>query len=90
MDNSGDTAVPDVLNAIGANILAFVVGYPLAMVGPTVFIFVLPFGVFWAYVLLVGVYAFTQFRKGRKRRAILAGSLAALVLVILAMGLRVA
>jgi uncharacterized BrkB/YihY/UPF0761 family membrane protein len=45
---------------------------------------------FWVYVLLVGLYALAQFRKGRKRRAILAGSLAAIVLMVLGTSLRIA
>ena len=87
---AGNNVVADVLNAIGANIIAFVVGYPLAIVAPTFLVLVLPFGVFWAYVLLVGYYALSQFRKERRRRAILAGSLATIVLIFLAMNLRIA
>ncbi len=82
--------VLDVLNAVGANVIAFVVGYPLAIVGPAFLIISLPFGVFWVYVLLVGYYALSQFRRRRRRRAILAGSLAAIVLLVLAMNLRIA
>lgn len=73
----------DVLHAVGANVIAFVVGYPFAIFGPTFLVVVLPFGMFWAYVLLVGLYALSQFRKGRRRRAILAGSFVAIVLIAL-------
>lgn len=89
-DPATSNVVLDVLNAAGANVVAFVVGYPLAIVGPAFLVIALPFGVFWAYVLLVGWYALSQFRKGRRRRAILAGSLAAIVLLVLAMNLRIA
>jgi hypothetical protein len=91
MDNPAKSnVVVDVLNALGANVIAFVVGYPLAIFGPTFLIMSLPFGVFWAYVLLIGFYAISRFRKGHRRRAILAGSLAAIVLIVLAMNLRIA
>ena len=82
--------VVDVLTAVGVNVIALVVGYVLAIAGPGFLILVLPFGVFWAYVLLVGWYAVAQFRKGRRRRAILAGSLVPIVLIFLAMNIRVA
>jgi hypothetical protein len=80
----------DVLTAVWINFIALIVGYPLAMVAPTFLIIILPFGVFWVYLLLVGLYAFFQFRKGRTRRAILVGSFAAIVLVVLAMNTRIA
>lgn len=82
--------VLDVLNAVAVNVIALVVGYPIAIFGPAVLILILPFGIFWVYVLLVALYALVQFRKGRRRRAILAGSLAAIVLMVLATGIRVA
>jgi hypothetical protein len=91
MDNPATSnAVLDVLNAVGANLIALVVGYPLAIFGPAFLIIILPFGMFWAYVLLVGLYALAQFRKGRRRRAILAASLGAIVLMVLGMSLRIA
>ena len=91
MDSPGESnVVADVLSAAGANLVALVVGYPLAILAPGFLVLILPFGVFWAYLLLVGLYAFSQFRKGRRRRAILAGSLAAIVLMFLAMNIRVA
>ena len=82
--------VLDVLNAVGANMIALVVGYPVAIVAPTVLVMVQPFGMFWGYVMLVGLYALSQFRKGRKRRAILACALAAIVLIVLATNIRIA
>ena len=73
MDNPAKSNVfLDVLNAVGVNVIAFVVGYPVAIFGPGILVIALPFGVFWVYVLLVGLYALAQFRKGRRRRAILA------------------
>ena len=91
MDNpTQSNVVLDVLSAAGANLVALVVGYPLAIVGPAFLVIILPFGMFWVYVLLVGLYALAQFRKGRKRRAILAGSLAAIVLIVLGTSLRIA
>jgi hypothetical protein len=91
MDNpTQSNVVPDVLSAAGANLVALVVGYPLAIVGPAFLVIILPFGMFWVYVLLVGLYALAQFRKGRKRRALLAGSLAAVVLIVLGTSLRIA
>ena len=70
--------------------IALLVGYPLAIFGPTFLVLILPFGMFWVYVLLVGLYALAQFRKERRRRAILAGALAAIVLMVLGMTLRIA
>jgi hypothetical protein len=91
MDNPSKSNVGlDVLNAAGANLIALVVGYPLAIAGPAFLVIILPFGMFWVYVLLVGLYALAQFRKGRRRRAIVAGSLAAIVLMVLGMSLRIA
>ena len=91
MDNPAKSnVVADVLTAVGANVIAFVVGYPLAIFGPAILVISLPFGMFWVYVLLVGLYALSQFRKGRRRRAILAGALAAIVMIFLAMNLRIA
>jgi hypothetical protein len=91
MDNpTKSSVILDVLSAAGANLVALVVGYPLAIVAPTFLVIILPFGMFWVYVLLVGLYALAQFRKGRKRRAILAGSLAAIVLMVLGTSLRIA
>jgi hypothetical protein len=91
MDNPhSSNVVLDVLNAAGANLLAFLVGYPLAIFGPAFLVVSLPFGMFWVYVLLVGLYTFSQFRKGRRRRAIMAGSLAAIVLLVLATNLGIA
>ncbi len=91
LDNPAKSnVVLDVLNAVGANLIALLVGYPLAIFGPTFLVLILPFGMFWVYVLLVGLYALAQFRKGRRRRAILAGALAAIVLMVLGMTLRIA
>ncbi len=91
MDNPAKSnVVLDVLNAVGANLIALLVGYPLAIFGPTFLVLILPFGLFWVYVLLVGLYALAQFRKERRRRAILAGALAAIVLMVLGMTLRIA
>ena len=90
MDPAKSNVVFDFLNAVGANFIALVVGYPLAILAPTFLVIILPFGIFWVYVLLVGFYAFSQFRKGRRRRAILAGLLAAIVMITLAMNLRIA
>ena len=90
MDPAKSNVVFDFLNAVGANFIALVVGYPLAILAPTFLVIILPFGMFWVYVLLVGLYALAQFRKGRRRRAILAGSLAAIVLMVLGMSLRIA
>jgi membrane-bound metal-dependent hydrolase YbcI (DUF457 family) len=91
MDNpTKSSVILDVLSAAGANLVALVVGYPLAIVAPTFLVIILPFGMFWVYVLLVGLYALAQFRKGRKRRALLAGSLAAVVLIVLGTSLRIA
>ena len=91
MDNpTKSSVILDVLSAAGANLVALVVGYPLAIIAPTFLVIILPFGMFWVYVLLVGLYALAQFRKGRKRRAILAGSLAAIVLMVLGTSLRIA
>lgn len=87
---ANSNAFLDVANAVGANVIAFVVGYPLAVVGPGFLNIILPFGIFWGYVLLVGLYALSQFRKGRRRRAILAGSLVVIVLMVLAASLRIA
>jgi len=89
-DPAKSNVLLDVLNAVGANVIAFVVGYPLAIFLPAVLVIILPFGMFWMYVLLVGFYALFQFRKGRRRRAILAGSLAVVVMIVLAMNLRIA
>ena len=89
-DPAKSNVVLDVLNAVGANLIAFVVGYALAILGPGFLVIILPFGMFWVYVLLVGLYALAQFRKGRRRRAIMAGSLAAIVLMVLGMSLRIA
>ena len=89
-DPAKSNVVLDVLNAVGANLIAFVVGYPLAILGPGFLVIILPFGMFWVYVLLVGLYALAQFRKGRRRRAILAASLGAIVLMVLGMSLRIA
>lgn len=82
--------VPDVANAVGVNLVAFVVGYAVAMLAPGSLAIALPFGMFWAYVLLVAIYAFSQFRKGRRRRAIVAASVAAIVLLFLATSIRIA
>ena len=91
MDNPAKSnVVLDVLNAVGANLIALLVGYPLAIFGPTFLVLILPFGMFWVYVLLVGLYALAQFRKERRRRAILTGALAAIVLMVLWMTLRIA
>ena len=91
MDNPAKSnLVLDVLNAVGANLIALLVGYPLAIFGPTFLVLILPFGMFWVYVLLVGLYALAQFRKERRRRAILTGALAAIVLMVLGMTLRIA
>ena len=91
MDNAAENnVVGDVLSAFGVNVIALVVGYPLAIVLPTFLIIALPFGVFWVYVVLVGVYAVSQFRKGRKRRAIVAGAFAVILLIALAMNTRIA
>jgi uncharacterized BrkB/YihY/UPF0761 family membrane protein len=91
MDNPAKSnVVLDVLNAVGANLIALLVGYPLAIFGPTFLVLILPFGMFWVYVLLVGLYALAQFRKERRRRAILTGALAAIVLMVLGMTLRIA
>ena len=91
MDNPAESnAVVDLLHAVGVNVVAFIVGYPLAIVGPKFLLFILPFGMFWAYLLLVVVYAVAQFRKGRRRRAVLSGALAAIVLIGLMMNLSIA
>ena len=89
-DPAKSNVVLDVLNAVGANLIALLVGYPLAIFGPTFLVLILPFGMFWVYVLLVGLYALAQFRKERRRRAILTGALAAIVLMVLGMTLRIA
>lgn len=91
MDNPTESSVVlDVVNAVGVNVVALVAGYPIAILAPTFLVLVLPFGVFWVYVLLVVLYAVAQFRKGRRRRAFLTGALAAIVLMVLAESIRIA
>ena len=80
----------DGLSAIAANCAAFVVGLSLTALGPGFLAISPPFGMFWLYVLLIGSYAAFQARKGRRRRALLAGSLAATVLIFMAVSIRIA
>ena len=87
---ANSNVVLDVLVAIGANLVAFVVGFPIALVAPKFLIFILPFGVFGAYLVLVGLYARAQYKKGRQRRALLAVVVTAVVLMALASVIRVA
>ena len=58
--------------------------------GPGFLIIAMPFGMFWLYVLLIVLYALLQFRKARRRRAILTIAVAATIMIQLAMHLNIA
>ena len=81
---------PELWRAVGVNLLAMVIGYPLALAGPDSVIMNSPFGMFWVYVVLVGLYVLFQLLTGGRRRAMLAVSVGALLMIVLLMGLRIA
>ena len=83
LSQSGSFAL-DCLSAVAVNLVAFA----LAMFAAAVAIS-FPLGIFGVYLLLVGAYAHFQFRRGQRRRAVLAGVIAPMVVVWAAMSIRI-
>jgi len=93
MDNPAEGGLGrDILNAVGANFVAYVIsiiaGFAMYMVAG--FVPEVTFGVFVVYCLLVAFYVHTQIRKGHKRRAVLAGWIAPIVVIVVVMNLNIA
>lgn len=92
--NAFVSVVVDGLSAVGVNLVTFVLGlaafWALESLPLRMLVMVIPFGMYGPYLLLVGWYAFSQFRKGRRRRALLAGAIAPIVLIVQMMNSRIA
>jgi len=78
-------------NAVGVNLVAYAVSMIAAFaIGISGFLTGVPVVMVAVYCLFVGFYVRTQIRKGLRRRAVLAGSIAAILVVFAAMNLNIA
>jgi hypothetical protein len=78
----------DILSAIVVNVVA----YPLSLVSASVpgLVLLVPMGIFGMHCLFVGFYAYWQIRKKRRLRAVLAGCIALVFVIVMARNLRIA
>jgi hypothetical protein len=93
MDNPApDGLGRDILNALGANLVAYaatvVLWFAIALlIEPNDVPIAIPFAL---YCLLVALYVRIQIRKGLKRRGVLAGCIAAIVPIVALVNLNIA